>query len=239
MLARFALLAPGVARRCSPFLAASALLLGVDAFLPSGPPPGAPVVDATPYNYAKQDYALCSVNGFAALYRQSTVPYFSFDQPRSVTLFFNGDRANPRPFVHVNVSPDLSYGQTPTEYRLQVKVNGAFVTFVNSEQTLRFTYPGSAPARLGAQFDASSYTTGVYPMDILVSAVYSGGAVITNDVVTKLVVVNETSSPIAGGWTLSGIQHLYLQADSAGLITEGDGTAGYFGHVPGRNSGPG
>src|SRR6266567_996939 len=239
MSARFTWLSPRVARRSSPLVATSLVVLGVNAFLPSGPPAGAPVVDATPYNYGKQDYSLCAVNCFAALYRQSTTPYFSFDQPRAVTLVYNSDRVNPRPFVHVNVSPDLTYGQTPTEYRLQVKVNGAFVTFLNGEKTLRFTYPGSAQARLGAQFDASSYTTGVSPMDILVSAVYAGGAVITNDVVTKLVVVNETNAPIAGGWTLAGIQRLYLQSDSAALITEGDGGAAYFAHQPGAYTAPG
>ncbi len=169
-------------------------------------PPGAPVVDLTPFNYKKQDYALCTHTCFATVYVQSTVPYFSWDTPRSVFLAYNSDRVNPKPFVHVNVSPDPNYGQTPTEYRLQVRVNGAFVTFLNGDQTLRFAYPGAGTARLGAQFDASSYTTGAYPMDVVVTALYAGGP-ITNDVVTKLVVVNERSSPIAAGWTLE--RHLF------------------------------
>jgi YD repeat-containing protein len=228
-----------VARPAWSIVFASVLVMTVHSFV-SAPPSGAPVVDTTPYNYAKQDYGLCAVNCFMMLYRQSTVPYFSFDTPRSVTLAYNSDRAFPWPFVLVNVSPDLTYGQTPTEYDLQVKVNGAFVTFANNgEQTLRFTYPGSAPARIGGQIDASSYATGVYPMDILVSAVYSGGAVITNDIVTKFVVVNETNAPIAGGWALAGIQHLYLQSDSAALVTQGDGSAVYFTHSPGAYASPG
>jgi RHS repeat-associated protein len=208
---------------------AVALVLGFAALNPPMGPPGAPVVDVTPYDYAKQDYNLCAVTCFATLYRQSTVPYISLDQPRAVTLVYNSDRVNPMPFVHVNVTPDLGFGQTPTEYRLQVKVNGSFVTFRNGEQMLRFNYPGAASARLGAQFDATSYATGVYPMDILVSALYPDSSVITNDVPTKLVVVNETNSAIAAGWTLAGIQRLYLQADSTALITEGDGSADYFG----------
>src|SRR6266699_3257574 len=78
--------------------------------------PGAPIVDATPYNYAKQDYTLCAVQCFAMVYRQSTVPYVSMDAPRSVTLVYNSHRVNPIPYAHVNVSPDLGFGQTPTEY---------------------------------------------------------------------------------------------------------------------------
>jgi RHS repeat-associated protein len=189
---------------------------------------GAPVVDASSYNFSKQDYSRCAVACFAAIHQQSTTPYFSLDAPRSVTLVYNSDRVNPRPFVHVNVSPDPVFTETPTEYRLEVKVNGASVTFSNGEMTLRFAYPGAVPARIGGQFDAASYATGVYPMNILVSAVYPGAGAITNDVATKLVVVNDTSSTIAAGWTVAGIQRLYLQSDSSALITEGGGSAVYF-----------
>jgi RHS repeat-associated protein len=188
---------------------------------------GAPVVEMVPYNYRKQDYSLCAASCFAAVYKQSTASYISFDTPHSVTLAYNSDRVNPRPFVHVNVSPDPNYGQAPTEYRLQIKVGGAFVTFVNGEQLLRFTYPGSAKARLGGQFDASSYVTNVYPMDILVTALYATGGPLTNWISTKLVVVNETTSPVAAGWTLAGVQRLYPQVDGSALVTEGDGSAVY------------
>lgn len=187
-----------------------------------------PVVDLTPYNYATQDYSRCAVACFAAVHQQSTTPYFSLDVPRAVTLVYNSDRVNPRPFVHVNVSPAIAVTETPTEYRLEVKVNGAFVNFLNGEQTLRFSYPGAITARIGGQFDAASYATGVYPMNILVSAVYPIAGVSTKDIATKLVVVNETNSAIAAGWTLAGIQRLYLQGDSSALITEGDGSAVYF-----------
>jgi RHS repeat-associated protein len=206
---------------------------------------GAPLVDQTPYNYAKQDYGLCAVSCFAGVYRQSTVPYFSYDTPRSVTLAYNSDRVNPRPFVLVNVSPDLTYAQTPVQYRLQATVkwdgvNATAVTFLNGENTLRFAYAGSAPVRLGGQFDVSTQPTGAYPMDIVVSALFPDSTLRTTDIATRLVVVNETSSPIAAGWTLAGIQHLYFQtADSAALITEGDGSAVYFAHTPGMYSSPG
>ena len=190
--------------------------------------PGTPVVDVSPYNFDKQDYSRCASACFAATYAQSTVPYFSMDAPRSVTLAYNGDRVDPRAFVHVNVRPDPYYAGTPTEYQLQVKVNAALVTFVNGEQTLHFAYPGDTMrVRLGAQFSVNSYSTGVYPMNILVSALY-GSTLITRDFVTTLTVVNETGSQVARGWTLPGIQKLYLQGDGSALITEGEGSAVYF-----------
>ena len=199
----------------------------------NNPTAGAPLVDASPmYGHFAQSMARCAANCFAATYVQSIVPYFSLDAPHTVTLAYHGDRVDPRPFVHVNVRPDSTYGQWPTEYRFQVKVNGAFVTFLNGETLLRFSYPGNVWARLGGQFDAASYATGVYSLDILVSAYYSGsGSVITNTWSTKLVVVKENAAPVARGWTLAGIQQLYAQADGSALITEGEGSAVYFAKV--------
>jgi len=192
------------------------------------PPPGAPVIDDSPYNFDTQDYSRCAVSCFAAMYAQSTVPYFSLDAPRNVTLIYNGDRVSPKPFVHVNVSPDPSYGQRPTQYQLQVKVNGASVTFLNGEQTLKFDTTSAAPIRIGGQFDASGDTTGMYDLQILVSALYPAPTgLITNAVTTKLLVVNARAKPIARGWNIGGIQRLYQDGDSA-LIVDGDGSAAYF-----------
>src|SRR5437879_2327326 len=99
-----------VAPRASSVLRVSFLASLVTVFARGGTPtrsralggsgtPGAPIVDATPYNYAKQDYTLCAVQCFATLYRQSTVPYLSMGTPRSVTLVYNSHRAKPRPYV--------------------------------------------------------------------------------------------------------------------------------------------
>jgi RHS repeat-associated protein len=192
-----------------------------------GPPVGAPIVDLTPYNFDNQDYGRCAQACFAATYAQATVPYYSMDVARNVQLVYNGDRVHPKPFVFANVSPDLSHAGSPSEYNLQVKINGSFVTCMNGEQTLRFSYPGTSPARLGCQFDASGYATNVYPMDIIVSAKY-GDSLLANDVTTKFVAVNDSASAIARGWTLAGIEKLYIQGDGSALVTTGGGTALYY-----------
>jgi len=199
-------------------------------------PAGAPIVDATPYNFNKQDYGRCAAACFAATYAQGTAPYFSLDAPRSVTLAYNGDRLNPKPFVHVDVTPDLSQG-TPTEYRLQVKVNGVFVTFLNGETTLRFAYATSAKVRLGGQFDGSTYSTGAYPMEIVVASLV-GSNLYFRTVTTKLVVVNTVTSPVAKGWTVAGVQRLYTAGDGSIVITEGDGSAVYFANAGGTFTAP-
>jgi RHS repeat-associated protein len=204
-------------------------------------PPGSPIVDITPYNFDKQDYSRCANACFAAMTQRATVPYVSLDAPRQVTLVYNGDRVSPHPFVLVNVSPDITYGSWPTKYQLQVKVNGAFITFANGEQTLNFSYDhatmGNAARRIGGQFDASPYTTKVYPMDILVTAVHPSTS-ITNDVVTKVAVVKGDSSPVARGWSVGGVQRLYQQTDSSALVVEGDGSAVYFSKAFGSFNSP-
>jgi RHS repeat-associated protein len=188
---------------------------------------GPPVVDSTPYLFVKQDYSRCAQACFAVTHSYATVPYFSLNAPRNVSLVYNSDRANPRPFVRVNVTPSPTYPGTPAEYRLQVQVGGVTVTFVNGDSILRFTYPGNAAARLGGQFDASGYATGVYPMTITASALY-GTNLFAHTINTKLVVVNEATNSVARGWVIGAVQRLYPQADGSALITEGDGSATYF-----------
>jgi len=186
---------------------------------------GAPLVDATPWHPGLQSYARCAQSCFAATYAQGTVPYVSLDAPRNVTLVYNGDRSDAKPFVHVNVTPDPGTAP-PSEYQLKVKVNGAFVTFLNGEQTLRFSYPGTAPHRLGGQFNAASYATGVYLMEIHVAGLF--GAALRTAVVNTQFVAVDTTYQVARGWRLGGIQRLYAQGDGSRLIVEGDGSAVLF-----------
>jgi hypothetical protein len=129
------------------------------------------------------------------------VPYFSLGAARSVALNYNGDRVSPHPFVLVNVKPDLNFGSTPSQYQLSVRINGALVTFVNGEQTLHFAYADTAAHRIGGQFDASSYATGAYKMEIDVAGLF-GSSLITNVVYSKLIVVNENASSRPSSATL-------------------------------------
>ncbi len=188
----------------------------------------APVVSLAPYSADLQDYARCAVACFAATYAQSTVPYFSLDTPRNVTLVYNGDRVDPKPFVHVDVTPG---GTTlPQHFQLRLrKSNGTYVTFLNGESTLRFS-AAVGTWRLGGQFDPASNGMGadsVHSVTVVVGAQYSGGLVETS-VATRVIVLNENDSPIARGWTLAGIQRLYPQAGGSALIAEGEGSATYF-----------
>ena len=187
-----------------------------------------PEVDVTPYNYETQHMSRCAEACFAATYSHSTVPYFSYDLPRNVTLVYHGDRVNPKPFIHVNVRDSSAQGPDPSKYWLQVKRGGVLEYFANGEQTLKFTAASSSWQRLAGQLRDSTLSSGVYNIEIIVTADYGAQGTKQNTVQSKLVVVNEGNSQIARGWTVAGVQRVYAQGDGSALITEGDGSAVYF-----------
>jgi RHS repeat-associated protein len=189
-----------------------------------------PSVNTTPYNYDHQQLGRCAESCFTAAYAHTTPAYFTLDSPRSVTLVYHGDRASPRPFVHVDVSHPGGTYNVPQQFWLEVKRNGAFETFTNGETRLRFT-GSSQTVRLGGQLrDLGNLATGVYDIQIVVSSQFSETKVEQAVINTKLTIVNENASPIARGWTVAGIQRLYPGQDANGsvLITEGGGSAVYF-----------
>lgn len=192
-------------------------------------PAGAPRVVFSPMVESNTDYGRCAASCFAALYAQSTVPYFSLDTPRNVTLVYNGDRVNQKPFVNLDVAPGSGFGSFPTEYQLQVKIDGALVTFLGAnETTLRFAYQGLPTTRIGGQFDASGLAHGtVHAMEIIVTT-RIGANTYTNRLVTQYLAVNLATAAVARGWLIGGVQRAFPQANGSLFVLESDGSALYF-----------
>jgi RHS repeat-associated protein len=184
------------------------------------------ISDISDTNNDFQSAPLCREACFAATYAFTTVPYFTLDQPRSVTLSYNGDRAFPRPFVFVKVAPD--YGAADiAEYWLEVSVSGSPRAFVNGDTKLVFE--GSTnEVRLVGQFDAQDLNTNVVPMTITVTAKYTDGLTKVHTHNTQLMIVNERNSYFAKGWTLADVQRLYYTSANVYMIAEGDGSAVQF-----------
>lgn len=188
-----------------------------------------PTVSTTPYNFDHQDLTRCAVACFTTVSAHSTVPYRSLDADWNVTLVHHGDRVSPRPFVHVNATVP-SGANAPQEYQLQVKVNGALQTFVNGDQTIRYTGTTQL-VRLGGQLDRSTQPTRVDSLTIIVTAKWSPTKFEQTIVTTRLTTVNENTSRIARGWTVAGVMRLHAQTDGSMLLTQGDGSAVYY-HKP-------
>ena len=178
-------------------------------------------IDTTTTNLTDQMLGLCANNCYAATTAFSTVPYYTLDTPRNLTLVYNEDRAHPRPVIFADVAP-VSGSVVPSYYTLAATLNGTSVPFLNGDYTSYFN-GSSNKVRLAQQFDASSYTTGIYTLTVTVSAVISG-TTYTHSYTRPLAIVNEAHSPIARGWTIAGVQRLYINGSNY-LITDGIGNA--------------
>lgn len=178
-----------------------------------------------------ENASLCANNCFAATYSQSTVPYYSLDTPRNVTLLYNSHRVLPRPFLYADVYLKAGAYTTAQQYLLEARIGGANVSFTNGDTKLHFAVNQSNPqktVRLAGQLDLGTYATGAYPVDVIVTAQYSdhNEQTIVHD---RVLVVNARESPIAQGWSIAGIQRLYIdQSDGSALIVDGAGDAKYF-----------
>lgn len=177
------------------------------------------LVNTDQNNNDNQSMALCEASCFAAVYTQSTVPYYSLDQPRNLTLVYNSDRAILRPFLYADVS--LRPGSpTNTKLTLQVKkADGSFITFLNNETLLQFAgNTFNEAVRLGGQFDADAHlmsTTGVYNVSYLVTATYSDNTSEAITVPGTVMVLNERNSLLGRGWGFAGIQRLSTRIGQA------------------------
>ena len=96
-------------------------------------------VASTYSNQEDQDMGRCASRCFAAVTSMSTVPYYSRDVARNVTLIYNGDRLAPRPIVMVDVDFGNSFAvpYTVTDLQLQVLLNGTtWARFTSGQDTL-------------------------------------------------------------------------------------------------------
>lgn len=180
-----------------------------------------------------QDLSRCAASCFAVTEAIASVPYFSLGQPHAVRLVYNSDRAAPRPFVFLDVAAP-SGANAPDTLTLQLQDSaGAFYPFVNGDTTLRFlANPAGQTVRLPAQIDARTKATGYYRVNAIVTAVYPTHRE-TQTLPLHLLIENEASSPFGKGWMVAGLERLYLEPDSSAVLTAGDGSALYFGHVAG------
>jgi YD repeat-containing protein len=197
---------------------------------------GVPIPTLVSIPFDNQDMNRCAASCFQYAYAQSTVPYFSLGAARAVTLVYRQDRNVTQPFINVDVQQPAGSTTFPVKYWLQATLNGAQVTFANGEQTLKFVSQVQVrPERLAGQLNRdTTRVTGVYPLTITVTAEWSGGATTQATISTKLAIIEEKSSPVARGWTLGGIQRANIQSDGSALITDGNGSAAYFGiYTPG------
>jgi RHS repeat-associated protein len=190
-----------------------------------------PVVSLLPHNGDYRDVTKCVENCFDGVTSYATVPYFSADVPRSIQLTYRSAQAHPMGIVQVNAVDTSTVN--PVKMSIQLYTSQATrVTFTNGSQEIFYnwvSHPGDGNVnRLAAEFDASGLTTGAYNYTVIVRSYRSDGSFREGGAPIRLLVANQGSSAFGAGWSISGFQRLYPQANLDAVITDGSGSISYF-----------
>jgi RHS repeat-associated protein len=186
-----------------------------------------PSISITPHNGDYLNSALCAADCFNAAVTYTTPAYTSMDLERASTLVYSSQQAWPMPLVQVDVTDNES-DPFPVKASIRLKTaGGAWVTFTNGLQE-NFYNISRGTWRLGAQFDASSLSTGAYNYTAVVRTWFADGTSEEGSAVVTVLVVNERNSVFGWGWSLAGLQNLHIDGTGSVLITEGNGSAAYF-----------
>ncbi|HVH66655.1 MAG TPA: RHS repeat-associated core domain-containing protein [Gemmatimonadales bacterium] len=190
-----------------------------------------PVVSLVPHNGDYRDVSKCVANCFDALAAYATPPYFSSDVPHSMRLVYRSSQAHPMGFVQVDAVDTASVNPTTMSMKLYTP-QGVAVTFTNGSTEIFYkwvAHPADGNVnRLAAQFDASALSTGAYNYTAAVRSYRADGSVAETDMPVRILIVNEANSPFGAGWSIAGYQRLYPQPNGDVVITEGNGSIGYF-----------
>jgi RHS repeat-associated protein len=193
-------------------------------------PPPAMSVTAAPQAGERIDASNCVADCFETTFGYSLPSYVSRGVSRSLSLQYRSGRARPMGRVELNAT----YPGAPAGLRVALQLtypSGGYVTFPNGSQTLYFQSSGSTTTRLVTEWDATGIATGRYLYGAIVTYLNADGSQYAPPVnlwPIGVIVVNDQASPYGVGVEVAGLQRAYLQADGI-LITDGSGSASYFG----------
>lgn len=180
----------------------------------------------------------CEMNCFDAGYSHSTVPFYTMDTPRSLTLMYREERAHPRPIVYAHLSLPV-HQMDIAHIEMRALLDSTYVTFTSSGTTTQsFNGISSSWSNrhmvLTAQIDASGYQTGFYPVDVEATITWEDSSTTTLVSTTTLAIVDPNEFKVAPGWSIAGLQRLITSNPAGGyLVVDGDGSWASFGGLNG------
>lgn len=184
------------------------------------------VVSTTPHNGENRDVGLCVAQCFDVVQSYATPPYVSMDVPRSATLVYRSSQADPRPVVQVDARDDSPTPATTMSLGLR-RLDGSWVTLIDGATEV-FYQRGTGDSRMAVQFDAATLATGVQDYLVVVRSWWTDGTMREATAPVKVLILNEKNSEFGWGWTVSGLERLYEQADGSIVLTGGDGSIRRF-----------
>ena len=182
-----------------------------------------------PHNGTNRNVSLCVASCFDEVVSYSTPSYRSLDQDRTLTVLYRSSQAAPIGTVTLDVR-DTAAGKTASKISIALlNPSGALVTQRNGLQETTFWNQSGQTLRIAAQFDAAALVTGSYVYTAILKSYYTDGTTRTTSRAVRVLVVNERSSPYGVGWSVAGLQRLYVDAAGQGVtIADGTGSAQFF-----------
>jgi RHS repeat-associated protein len=150
------------------------------------------------------------------------VSHRSFSQSQAVRLIYNSQHADPQPVIISDVTIPMQAAVPPT-VSTHLSVGGVDQGTEVFTNTSGLNENVNETIRRVVQFDATSFPTGHYPYQLMLSSNYPQSSV--SSIQTGNVLVNnQQDSPFGAGWTLDGLQRLVLDDTGSAVITEGNGS---------------
>jgi RHS repeat-associated protein len=146
------------------------------------------------------------------------------NQVRAPALVYNSEHARPTPIVAADLTIPTGVA-TPDSVVARLYVNGAQVGSTTTWDGDSF--PAGKTRRIAVSFDGSGLTTGLHALK-LVTRRHTGGGNVADSVMSRLAIVNRSSSAFGAGWWVGGLEQLIVVSDTTLLWIGGDGAARVF-----------
>ncbi len=201
------------------------------------------LVDPSIMNHNARNMSLCAYQCFAAVHTVSTVPYFSLDEPRNVTLVNNSDWGDIRPILHFEIKHMAGADPNITDYVLRIEDSTATPTQLRikgmyqqgSNFLVRYTRNNSdatgQPFRMTTAIIDDNWLkskpAGIYPLTAYIIANRSGYSE-TDTVRFQFLHLREPAGFVARGWYVADLQRLQVATSGRVIVTEGNGSAYVF-----------
>jgi len=182
-------------------------------------------INPAPHNGDYRDVSKCVAECFDATLNYTTPAYVTMDMGRSVTISYRSSQAKPLGLVQVDATDNTA--PAPDKMSILLKrPDGTWVPFTNDSTQIFFS-SGSGTSRLAAQFDASALSSGAYDYTVVARS-WRGANFQEATYPIRVLVVNEIASVVGAGWSIAGLQKLFVRSDASLAIVEGDGSIAFF-----------
>ncbi|MCA9224966.1 MAG: hypothetical protein KDA47_05115, partial [Planctomycetales bacterium] len=179
----------------------------------------------------------------AVIEMHELVSYYSLGQQRGLTLFYDSQRADPRPIIHFGADNVLADPDQRLVARLQFERGGTTTEVPGFAGGMGlpggehfWAIPdGGGNLQAALQGDLRGQPSGVYRYTLstgilrLDDGQFSGAM---SESSGQVVHVNAIDSPFGSGWQLAGVQQLVENPDGSLLFSDGDGANYVFGARP-------